>query len=58
MRHIFLRKNCANTESDSFADIYAIRILSKGNNHSLPALLQSLIVTSTLQTLISPSHMY
>ena len=40
MRHISFSKNCANTETHSFADIYAIRILDKGNNHSLPALLQ------------------
>ena len=35
----FFSKNCANTETQSFADIYAIRILDKGNNHSLQALL-------------------
>ena len=40
MRHIFFSKNCANTETDSFFDIYAIQILDNGNNHSLPALLK------------------
>ena len=40
MHHIFFfSKNCASTETGSFADIYAIRILDKGNNHSLPGLL-------------------
>ena len=38
MRHIFFSENCANTETHSFADIYAIRILDEGNNHPLPAL--------------------
>ena len=39
MRHIFLSKKCANTETHSFADMYAIRILDEGNNYSSPALL-------------------
>ena len=38
MRHNSFSKNCTNTETHTFADIYAIRILDKGNNHSLPAL--------------------
>ena len=36
MRHIFSAKNGVSTERHSFADIYAIRILDEGNNHSLP----------------------
>ena len=39
MRHIFFSKNFPNTKTQSFADIYTIRILNKGNNHSSPALL-------------------
>ena len=39
MHQIFFSKNCTNTETYSFADIYAIRILDEGNNNSLPALL-------------------
>ena len=39
MSQIFLNKNCANTETHSFANIYAIQIFDEGNNHSLPALL-------------------
>ena len=38
-RQIFFSKNCANTETHSFDDIHAIRILDSGNNHSLPAVL-------------------
>ena len=44
MSQIFLSKNYANTETHSFANIYAIRIFCKGNNHSLPALLQLALV--------------
>ena len=47
----FFSKNCAITETLSFADIYALRILDEGNNHSL-------IGTSTLELLISPCHKY
>ena len=32
MHHIFLSKNGADTETHSFADIYAIRIFNEGNN--------------------------
>ena len=40
MHHNSFSKNCANTETHSFADIYAIRTLDNGDNHSsLPALL-------------------
>ena len=39
MRHIFPRKNRANTETQSFANIYAIRILDEGNDHSSLVLL-------------------
>ena len=39
MRQIFFQQNCANTETYSLADIYAIRNLDEGNNNSLPALL-------------------
>ena len=39
MRLISLSENCANTETHSFADFYAIRILDKGNNHPLATLL-------------------
>ena len=39
MHHNSFSKYCANRETHSFADIYTIRILDKGNNHSLPALL-------------------
>ena len=39
MRHISFSKNCANAETHLFADIYAIRILDKGDNHFLQALL-------------------
>ena len=52
----FFSKNCANTETLSFADIYALRILDEGNNHSLPG--TTLIGTSTLELLISPCHKY
>ena len=37
--HIFFSKNCANTETHSFADIYAIQIFDERNNHTLLALL-------------------
>ena len=46
---LFFSKNCANTESHSFADIYAVRILDKGNYHSSPALLQLVLVPSKHQ---------
>ena len=39
MSQMFLRKNCANTENHSFANINTIQIFDEGNNHSLPALL-------------------
>ena len=38
MRQIFFSKNCVNTETHSFADIYEIQIVDKENNHFLPAL--------------------
>ena len=39
MSHIIFSKNCANTETYSFADMYATRMLYEGNYHSSPALL-------------------
>ena len=40
----FFGKNCANTETHSFADMYAIRISDEGNNHSSPALVKVALV--------------
>ena len=34
MRQTFFSKNCTNTETHSFADIYATRILDEENDHS------------------------
>ena len=33
----YFSKNCTNTETYSFADIYAIRSSDEGNKNSLPA---------------------
>ena len=38
MRQTFFSKNCANTETHLFANIYAIRFFYVENNYSLPAL--------------------
>ena len=46
---MFLRKNCANTETHSFANIYASQISDEGNNHSLPALLHLPLVLHKYQ---------
>ena len=47
----FFGKNCANTETRSFADMCRIRILDEGNTFFTGT---TLIRTSTLQTLIFP----
>ena len=39
MRHIFSSKNCDNTETNLFADMYVIRILYAENHHFSAALL-------------------
>ena len=39
MHQGFFSKNCANTESHSFADIWTTQIFDEGNNNSLLALL-------------------
>ena len=54
MRQIFSSKNCANKETHSSGDMYAIRILYKGNNYFSPAILWLALVP--LVTLISPCH--
>ena len=53
MYHIFFSKNCANTETLSFVDIYAVRILDEEYNHSLPALTLKLTSRGVLHYLWS-----
>ena len=57
MRQIFFSKDCANTETHSFGDIYAIRVFEIFSIRNFFTG-TTLIGTSMLQTLISPCHKY